>query len=95
MANKHNTMQDPSRDVCSICSEPVVGGYTVRASEAADAGPFAIEIVGTPDRDFNDCDVCNTRVHFRCSKHPETGYCDPCFLKYGSRDSSIPESPAR
>ena len=94
MANIHNTMQDPSSDVCSICSEPVVGGYTVLDSEPADGGRFLIEIVGTPDRNFNDCDVCNTRVHFRCSRHPETGYCDRCFLRYGNQGNPVPK-PSR
>jgi len=79
-------MEEPSNEVCSVCREPVAGGFTVQGSEASDGRQFTIEIAGTPDRDFNDCDACNTRVHYRCSKHPKTGYCDRCFEKYGLED---------
>jgi len=76
-------MQDRiSGDVCSVCGKEVRGDFTVQESEAKNADSFAIVIAGTPDRDFNDCDGCNTRVHWRCSKHPESGYCDRCFEKY-------------
>jgi hypothetical protein len=83
-------MQDTSGEVCSICSEPVTGGFTVREPEPEDGGRFVIAVTGTRDRDFNDCDACNARVHFRCSRHPETGYCDRCFEKYGLRDHEDP-----
>ncbi len=47
---------------------------------------FAIAIVATPDRDFIVCDACNVVVHFKCSRHPKTGYCDRCFDKYDLED---------
>ena len=83
-------MQETTNDLCSVCSKPVVGGFTVQDSEPKDGGPFMIAIVGTADRDFNVCDACNAVVHFRCSKHPKTGYCDPCFEKYNLQDDSVP-----
>ncbi len=83
-------MQHPSDEVCSVCSKPVQGGFTVQESESNDSEGFTIEIEGTPDRDFNDCDGCNTRVHFRCSKHPKTGYCDRCFEKFGLEEYEDP-----
>jgi hypothetical protein len=42
--------------------------------------------VPTPDRDLNVCDACNDMVHFKCSAHPATGYCDRCFEKYDLED---------
>jgi hypothetical protein len=77
-----------SGDLCSVCSKPVKGGFDV--TEGTRGEEFTIEIVGTPDRDFNVCDACNDIVHFKCSKHPETGYCDRCFEKY---DLEEPKSP--
>ena len=90
MVISRNTMQDTSEGNCSVCGKPVVGGFTFQESEAKDGEPFTIEIAGTPDRDFNVCDACNDLVHYRCSKHPKTGYCDRCFLKYGLEDYSDP-----
>jgi len=58
----------------------VTGGFDVIESDRGDE--FIIAIVPTPDRDFNVCDGCNEIVHFKCSLHPETGYCDRCFLRY-------------
>ena len=75
-----------SGDVCSVCGKEVKGGFTVQESEAKDGGGFAIVVAGTSDRDFNDCDGCNARVHWRCSKHPKSGYCDDCFEKYDLED---------
>jgi hypothetical protein len=82
-------MQDQeSGEVCSVCKEPVKGGFNVLDTEAVDGEKMIIAIVDTPDRDFNDCDACNTRVHFRCSQHPASGYCDRCFDKYGLEEPS-------
>jgi hypothetical protein len=90
MAILRNTMKDIANEVCSVCGKPVAGGFTVQESELKDGEQIIIEIADTPDRDFNDCDACNTRVHFRCSKHPKTGYCDRCFEKYGLEDYTDP-----
>ena len=64
--------------------------FTVQESESSDGEQFIIEVAGTPDRDFNVCDACNTLVHYRCSTHPKTGYCDSCFEKYGLEEYSDP-----
>jgi hypothetical protein len=78
-------MQDQeSGDVCSVCKKSVKGGFGVIEEDAGDG--FTIEISATPDRDFNVCDACNDVVHFACSRHPETGYCDRCFEKYNLED---------
>ena len=67
---------------------PVKGGFNVLGMEAGDGEGATIAVVGTRDRDFNDCDACNARVHFRCSRHPASGYCDRCFEKYDLEDPS-------
>jgi len=72
--------EQPSGDVCAVCKKEVQGGFDVSTKDDED-GKFTIEIQETADRDFNDCDLCNTRVHFRCSRHPESGYCDDCYRK--------------
>ena len=83
-------MQETTNEVCSVCNKPTIGGFTVQESESKDGDKFVIAIAGTPDRDFNDCDACNARVHYRCSKNPSTGYCDRCFEKYDLQDDSSP-----
>ena len=83
-------MQETTNEVCSVCNKPTIGGFTVQESESKDGDKFVIAIAGTPDRDFNDCDACNARVHYRCSKHPSTGYCDRCFEKYDLQDMTSP-----
>jgi hypothetical protein len=80
-----------STERCSVCGKETVGDFTVRKTDARDGAGFTIAIIGSSDRDFNDCDGCNARVHWRCSKHPETGYCDRCFEKYDLDD--IHDSP--
>jgi hypothetical protein len=78
-------MQDQeSGDLCSVCSKPVTGGFDVIEGKQGDG--FTVAIVPTPDRDFNVCDACNDMVHFKCSAHPATGYCDRCFEKYDLED---------
>ena len=90
MAILRNTMEDSSNEVCSVCEKPVAGGFTVQESESSDGEQFIIKIEGTPDRDFNVCDACNDMVHYRCSKHPKTGYCDRCFEKYDLQEYEDP-----
>ena len=76
-----------SNEVCSVCGKEVKGEFTVQVTESLDGAGVAIEIADDPQRDFNDCDGCNARVHWRCSKHPKSGYCDTCFDRYvGSND---------
>jgi hypothetical protein len=84
-------MQDKESDeVCSVCGGKTEGEFTVRETDAKDGAGFTIAIVGSSDRDFNDCDGCNARVHWRCSKRPHTGYCDWCFEKYGLEEPDDP-----
>jgi hypothetical protein len=40
-----------------------------------------VVIDGTPDRNFNVCDLCNETVCFECSEEPESGYCNRCLHK--------------
>lgn len=68
----------PTREVCSVCHQETRGGFQAFEDVMYDGTPI-IGFCATPDRDFNVCDLCNAVAHFRCSKHPETGYCDACF----------------
>lgn len=70
----------PTQEVCSVCHAETRGGFQGFEDVLYDGTPI-IGYCATPDRDFNVCDVCNAVVHFRCSKHPESGYCDPCFTE--------------
>jgi hypothetical protein len=76
-----------SGEVCSVCKKPVRGGFDVIEGDSHRG--FTVAIMGTADRDHNVCDACDETVHFKCSKHPETGYCDRCFEKY---DLEAPQS---
>jgi len=73
------TIQDDG-EICEICGEATRGGFENYERVAKDGTPVFV-IDSTPDRDFNVCDLCNKVVHFRCSMHPETGYCDACLEK--------------
>ena len=90
MANSRNTMQDDTNEICSVCGKPTGGSLRVLETGSKDGDEAIIVVVGTTDRDFNVCDACNDVVHFRCSKHPNTGYCDRCFEKYDLQDDSSP-----
>ncbi len=44
-----------------------------------------VVIDGTPDRDFNVCDLCNVTICFDCSIDKDSGYCNACHAKvYGN-----------
>ena len=73
-------MEDQEGDICYVCGKGTRGGFVNFESEMSDGTPI-IGIDTTPDRDFNVCDLCNITVHFRCSTHPDSGYCDPCYDK--------------
>ena len=71
------TTQTTDTELCSVCQEPVKGGFEVfRYSRL---GVPRIEIQSTPDRNFNVCDACNKTVCFRCSDHPDSGFCNDCY----------------
>ena len=76
--------------ICVVCKEPCRGGFDVWSKERKD-GTFLIAVDSTPDRDFNVCDSCNDAVHFRCSKDPDTGYCDKCLGRI-NQESGKPDS---
>lgn len=67
-------------DICVVCQKEVQGDFEVSTRE--DPSAFHIIIAGSADRDFNVCDSCNSTVHFKCSRYPKSGYCDPCIAKY-------------
>lgn len=67
-------------DRCIVCGKGTKGGFEVSDRVRKD-GTFMVIIDTTPDRDFNVCDLCNDVVHFHCSSHPGTGYCDKCLDK--------------
>ncbi len=75
-------------EICSVCGRSTRGGFDVSERSSND-GVAVIAIDSTPDRDFNVCDLCNDVVHFRCSQHPETGYCDSCYGKMYDAQSRV------
>jgi hypothetical protein len=46
--------------VSFVCGGRIEGDFTVKEQDVRDAG-FTIAIIGSSDRDFNDCDGCNVR----------------------------------
>jgi hypothetical protein len=71
------TTQTTNAEICSVCEQPVQGGFEVfRYSRL---GVPRIEIESTPDRNFNVCDWCDKMVCFRCSDHPDSGFCNDCY----------------
>ena len=70
-------------DICSVCNKEVQGGFEVYERTLKDGTPMVV-IDGTPDRNFNVCDLCNETVCFECSEEPESGYCNRCLHKVGS-----------
>ena len=65
---------------CTVCTQPVNGGFEVYGRQMRDGTPV-IALHSTSDRDHNVCDLCNRPVHFRCSQHPNSGYCNDCHDK--------------
>jgi len=65
---------------CAACGQLVNGSVEVYEQRLRDGTP--VIVLGlTPDRDHNVCDLCNRVVHFRCSQHPDTGFCDDCYAQ--------------
>jgi hypothetical protein len=63
--------------ICSVCREPVTGSFEVH--EYRRKGVPQIVIESTSDRNFNVCDSCNDVICYRCSEHPDSGYCNHCY----------------
>jgi len=71
------TTQTTNADICSVCMEPVKGGFEVfRYSRL---GVPRIEIEPTPDTNFIVCDSCNNVVCYGCSDRPDSGLCNDCY----------------
>jgi hypothetical protein len=64
-------------DICEVCGEEVRGGFEVYERPEKNL----IVVDSTPDRNFNICDLCNKCVCFRCSKNPDSGYCNECLAR--------------
>jgi hypothetical protein len=71
------TTQTTNADICSVCEEPVKGDFEVFSYSRL--GVPVVEVESTPDRNFNVCDWCNKTVCFRCSDHPDSGFCNDCY----------------
>lgn len=79
-------------DKCTVCGRDVNGGFEVHSSDLP-SGEFYISIDGTPDRDFNVCDLCNDTICYDCSIDKDSGYCNVCYSKvYGKRASENHEA---
>jgi hypothetical protein len=76
-AQSTNTME-----TCSVCHRECHGGFEVSSQESRSPDqPFMVIIEGTPDRDFNVCDLCNITICFDCSIDKDSGYCNDCHSK--------------
>ena len=71
-------------EICVACNEPTRGSVESREHVAKD-GRTALIYDLSPDRDYFICDTCYKVVHFRCSMHPESGYCDKCLELFYSQ----------
>ena len=73
-------------EYCTVCHREVHGGFEVSSQESKGPDqPFMVIIEGTPDRDFNVCDLCNDTICFDCSIDKDSGYCNVCHAKvYGN-----------
>lgn len=76
----HMENNSSAQEICTVCGKETRGGFTVWEKVRSDGTPI-IAIDSTPDRNFNVCDLCNDVVCFRCSDHPESGYCNKCYRK--------------
>src|SRR5579863_8927018 len=70
------TTQTTNDELCSVCGDPVKGGFEV--FEYSRLGVPQLEISATADRNFNVCHWCNKTICFRCSDNPEAGLCNEC-----------------
>ena len=84
-ANTNMDTPETTAEICTVCGKPTRGGFETHTSTRKDGTPV-IAVDGTPDRNFNVCDLCNDVVHFRCSQWPESGYCDKCCEKMSDGD---------
>lgn len=74
-------------EICTVCHEPTTGGFDVYERTREDGVPMIV-IDSTPDRNFNVCDSCNDVVCFRCSAHPDSGYCNRCFERLDGAEAA-------
>jgi hypothetical protein len=70
------TTDTTSAELCSVCTEPVKGGFEVfRYSRL---GIPRIELEPTPDTNFIVCDSCSNVVCYDCLDRPDSGICNDC-----------------
>jgi hypothetical protein len=68
-------------DHCTVCRREVHGGFFVITKQTLRDETAFVAIEGTPDRDFNVCDLCNDVICFNCSVKKDSGYCNACYSK--------------
>ena len=74
-------LTSPYAYACVACDKKVCGGFEVTKYEKRPGGLLMITAVATKDLDHVVCARCYRSVHFRCSKHPDSGFCDGCYDK--------------
>ncbi len=67
--------------ICFVCDKRNHGGFEVAKYEKRAGGVLMITARATNDLDHIVCARCYRGVHFRCSKHPDSGFCDDCYDK--------------
>ncbi len=67
-------------ETCSGCHRELVGALEV--SDAQLGGINVVVIGETSDRNWIACDSCGKTICKSCCIKPDSGYCDPCFIKY-------------
>jgi hypothetical protein len=71
------TTHTTNAEICSVCKEPVEGGF--EAFTYSRLGVPRIEVEPIPGTNFIVCDWCNKTYCFRCTDHPDSGFCNDCY----------------
>lgn len=66
---------------CEVCFREVCEEVEVDQTTATCV--VLVRVMAPPDRDWILCDACNKLVCNSCCRHPESGYCDSCYDRYG------------
>ena len=66
-------------DHCPQCLKVLTGAIEVKEIEML--GVPVISLEETPDRNWIQCDSCNTVVCKSCCLNPEVGYCNACLKR--------------
>ena len=77
-------------EICPECRKMLTGAIEVVEGEML--GVSVISFEETPDRNWIQCDGCNTLVCKSCCLSPEQGYCNACLKRLRSSESGSREA---